>query len=121
MTGEQQSKCEFRIHAAASAAAAVGLVPIPGADIGPISAIQVAMILSLADIFEVPFTSELATQSAKTFMVGQLGKNLVGQAAKFIPFLGVGINATIAFGLTTALGWETAHEFERKAKTMQIE
>jgi uncharacterized protein (DUF697 family) len=72
------------------------------------------MIIALGNLFDVPITKDLASQSAKTFMVGQAGKALVGQLAKLIPIFGSGINGTVAFGLTETLGWEVAKEFESK-------
>lgn len=116
MTEDQKTKCKRYIHSAAISAAGIGLAPIPGADLGPICALQVGMIIALGNLFSIPITKDLAKQSAKTFMMGQAGKTLVGQVAKSIPFLGSGINATVAFTLTEALGWEVANEFDSKAE-----
>ena len=115
MTDDQKEKCQYIIHSAAAGAAAIGFIPIPGADIAPISAIQVTMLISLARVFNVSITKNLAEESAKTFLVGQTGKVLAGQFAKLIPIIGNGVNATVAAGLTEALGWESAEAFDKQS------
>lgn len=111
MTEDQKTSCNPIIHGAAVGAAAVGALPIPGADILPICAIQGAMIISLARVFKYPITESIAKEMAKTYMMGQAGKFLAGQLIKLIPFAGSAGNAAVAAGLTETLGWETAEKF----------
>ena len=118
MTNDQKEKCQYIIHSAAAGAAAIGFIPIPGADIGPISAIQVTMIIGLARVFNVSITKNLAIESSKTFLVGQTGKLLAAQFAKLIPVIGGGVNATVAAGLTETLVWETAESFAAQVATV---
>ena len=47
-------------------------------------------------------------------MFGNIGKMLVSQFSKLVPILGGGVNATVAAGLTEALGWEVVEEFDKK-------
>lgn len=117
MNDEQKEKCHYIIHSAAAAAAGIGAIPIPGADILPISGVQVTMIIALARVFGISITENIAQEMAKTFLVGQAGKALVASFSKLIPIIGSGINATVAAGLTETLGWETAESFSKKAKT----
>lgn len=116
MTDDQKEKCHYVIHSAAAAAAAIGAAPIPGADIIPIMGVQTAMIVSLARVFKVSITDEAAKEMAKTFIVGNIGKAIASSLSKIVPVIGSGINATVAAGLTEALGWETAESFANKAK-----
>lgn len=114
MTDEQRKSCKHIIYAAATAAAGIGLAPLPGADIMPICAIQVSMIIAIARVFDIAITKDLAKTMAETFLLGNVGKQLVEQLAKALPFVGSGVNATIAFALTETLGWEKASEFDIK-------
>ena len=116
MTNDEKEKCHYIIHSAATAAAAIGVIPIPGADFAPICAAQVTMIIALSRVFKVAITDDAAKQTAKTFIVGNMGKTLVAQFSKIIPVLGSGINATVAAGLTEVLGWEVAEDFDLKSK-----
>lgn len=114
MNNDEKKKCQKVIHSAAVAAAGIGFVPIPGADLGPICAIQAGMIIALARVFKISVTKEAAANIAKTFIVGNIGKTIVGQLSKFIPIVGSGINASVAAALTEALGWEIAEDFDNK-------
>lgn len=114
MTNEDKEKCQYIIHGSAAAAAAIGFIPLPGADLAPICAVQSAMIIALSRVFKVAITDETARQMAKTFIVGNIGKMLVSQFSKLVPILGGGVNATVAAGLTEALGWEVVEEFDKK-------
>ena len=60
----EKTKCNYVIHTASVAAGGIGIAPIPGADILPICAVQVTMILGLARIFNVPITKEVAEAQA---------------------------------------------------------
>lgn len=114
MTNEDKEKCQYIIHGSAAAAAAIGFIPLPGADLAPICAVQSAMIVALSRVFKLAITDETARQMAKTFIVGNIGKMLVSQFSKLVPILGGGVNATVAAGLTEALGWEVVEEFDKK-------
>lgn len=116
MTDSQKTKCQYIIHSAATAAGAIGLSPIPGSDIVPITAVQAGMILGLAKVFGISITEAAAQQSAKAFVVGNLGKMIASSLSKVIPILGSPVCASVAVALTEALGWETAEDFAKQAK-----
>jgi len=111
----EREKCHYVIHSASVAAGGIGFIPIPGADIVPICAVQVTMIMGLARIFGIPITKDVAEAQAKAYLVGQFGKLLAGQLTKLIPFAGSAANATVAVGLTEYLGWEVAEDFYQKS------
>ena len=50
MPKELEKKCHIAIHTATTAAAAAGAIPIPMSDAIPITAAQIAMIISLGKI-----------------------------------------------------------------------
>ena len=51
MPKELEKKCHIAIHSATTAAAAAGAIPIPMSDAIPITAAQVAMIISLGKVW----------------------------------------------------------------------
>ena len=116
MTESQKTKCQYIIHSAATAAGAIGISPIPGSDIVPITAVQASMLIGLAKVFGISLTEAAAQQTAKAFVVGNLGKMIASSLSKLTPGLGSAVCATVAVALTEALGWETAEEFARQAK-----
>lgn len=116
MTESQKTKCQYIIHSAATAAGAIGISPIPGSDIVPITAVQAGMLIGLAKVFGISLTEAAAKQTATAFVVGNMGKMIASSLSKFVPFLGSAVCATVAVGLTEALGWETAEEFAKQAK-----
>lgn len=113
ITAEEKEKCNYIIHGAATAAGAIGVIPIPGSDILPLIGVQVSMIIALARVFNYPITENIAKEMVKTYLMGQAAKILAAQLAKLIPF-GSAANATVAVGLTEVLGWETAEKFKKE-------
>lgn len=111
MTELEREKCHCAIHSAAVAAGALGVTPLPCADIFPISAVQATMIVALALIFNAEITKDAAEEIARTYIVGNMGKIIAGGFAKIVPGIGHGINGAIAAGLTEVLGWEVAEKF----------
>jgi GTP-binding protein Era len=59
--------CEAIIQAAARRASVAGAVPIPGADLAAVTAIQVKLIRDCAEVFEVPVDKEVAL-----FIIGEV-------------------------------------------------
>jgi len=111
MAPEQKRKCHQVIHAAASAAAGVGAVPIPIADAGPISAIQVGMIVGLGKVFDIELSASLAKSIMMWGLTTQVGRHIFANATKLIPVAGSVVGAATAFGVTEALGWLVADDF----------
>lgn len=114
MTDSQKKKCETIIHGAsvAAAGAAAGLAQIPGADNAAIIPIQVAMIISLGQVF-----GRELTKNAATALLGTAAASTVGRATSqflvgWIPGLGNAINAGTAASVTEALGWTIASRFD---------
>ena len=113
MSEQQKSKCNGIIHTAsvAAAAAASGLAQIPLADTAIITPIQITMLTSLSQVFDLRI-SEGATKS----ILAGLTASYVGRAAAqilvgWIPFIGNTINSATAFALTETIGWKAAEHF----------
>lgn len=110
MTQNQKERCHEIIHTAAVAAGGIGLSPIPGSDIVPLVTVQTAMILALANVFDVSIEKSYAAALAKTAIASQFGKLAAGQLLKMIPGLGSVANGAVAFSVTELLGWDAAKE-----------
>ena len=102
---------------------AIGLIPIPGADIVPLTALQVKMILDLANLYEISVSRETIKQFIVEALAGQAGKQayrLVLSAMKGVGLLSGGaltvaaaaLAATLAGSITYALGKTARHYFE---------
>ena len=119
MTQEQKEQCQVIIHSAATAAAGVGLSPIPVSDMVALIGIHSAMIISLGQVFDLEIDKSYAKQIAKAAMANYLIKLAPCQMLKFIPFVGIAINASVAFAMTAALGWDVARDFCKKVNAQQ--
>lgn len=122
MTKDQTIKCNAAIHTASVAAAGVGagLAQAVGADCVALVPIQVAMIIALGDIFDIPLSNSMAkmvlSQTVATMGGKILAKVLTNLLIGWIPGIGNGVNAAVAAGITESLGWVIAKDFEREAK-----
>jgi uncharacterized protein (DUF697 family) len=116
MTNEQQRQCEFIIHSAAVASAAIGGLPVPGSDAVGLVGIQTGMVLALANVFGYPMTKAAAEHVAKQAVVSSTGKLIATSLVKVIPGVGSVVCASVAAGLTEVFGWDQAREFAAAAK-----
>ena len=100
----------------AVAAAAAGAIPIPMSDAIPITAAQVAMIISLGKVFGISLSQSAAKSIASVVVTQQAGHAIFANILKCIPGGGVAgavVGATTAATLTEALGWIVADDFYR--------
>ena len=114
MTDEQNSSCHKIIHAAATSAGAIGagLAQLPMADNLAIMPIQVTMVASLAKVFGKDL-SEGAIKGLLSAAAGTVAGRTASQVLfGWVPFLGNAINASSAFGVTEAIGWMIAKQFD---------
>lgn len=112
MTEEQQVKCHAAIHTASLAAGAVGagLAQIPGSDSAPISAIQIAMVVSIGEVFGIKLTRRAAEATVASGLATMVGRGIAATLVGWIPIAGNIINASTAAGVTEALGWMVAED-----------
>ncbi len=116
MPSDKKNKCGLIIHSATAAAAAAGATPIPVADTIPISAAQVAMIVSLGKVFDLTISNSVAKSVIGVGLAQSVGRTLAS-SLKAIPGVGTVIGGAIssatAASLTEALGWIVADDFYR--------
>ncbi len=116
MPKELEKKCHIAIHTATTAAAAAGAIPIPMSDAIPITAAQIAMIISLGKIFDVVLSQSAAKSIVSVTITQQAGRALYANILKTIPVAGSVIGATTAAMITEALGWIVADDFYRMSQ-----
>ncbi|MFC5732276.1 GTPase [Cytobacillus gottheilii] len=109
---EKSSTANKWILAAASSAAAVGAVPLPGSDIIPLTSIQVGLMVKLATLYEKPLSKDRAKELAIATFAGNIGKSLFRQAVKFVPGAGSVAGAGIAGSMTLGLGYAIKYAYE---------
>ena len=120
MPKELEKKCHIAIHSATTAAAAAGAIPIPMSDAIPITAAQVAMIIS----FGISLSQSAAKSIASVVVTQQAGHAIFANILKCIPGGGVAgavVGATTAATLTEALGWIVADDFYRMSNGEESE
>ncbi|WP_078393874.1 GTPase [Shouchella patagoniensis] len=100
------------IVGASAAAAGVGATPIPGADIIPITSIQVGLMVKLASLYDKPMTKKKAKNLVVTTLVSNFGQTMYRQLTKFFPGAAFIAGTTIAGTVTAAFGYSVKYAFE---------
>jgi GTP-binding protein Era len=114
---------EFRWQLAWSAivrsaitAGLIGAVPIPFVDFAPLVAVQGAMVLSIARIYQYKITLERAKELVVTFGLGFLGRTLFQQLSKLGGVPGNILSAAIAASTTAVMGYASIVWFQKGEK-----
>jgi uncharacterized protein (DUF697 family) len=101
-------------------AVGAGMIPLPGLDLAAIGGLQLKLLASLAEHYQVPFT-KAQTQLIVTSLLGSVGTTflagaVLASAAKIVPFFGTVVGAAsmpVAGGvITRALGQLAVDHFE---------
>jgi len=101
------------ITGAASTAAVIALAPLPIVDVIPLLAIQSALVLSIARIYQYEITLKRARELAVTFGLGFLGRTLFQELSKLGGPPGWLLAAAIASSTTVVMGYSAILWFER--------
>lgn len=109
---EKSSTANKWILAASGSATAVGASPIPGSDFVPLTGIQVGLMVKLAALYEKPLSKAKAKELIIATITGNIGKTLFRQVVKFVPGAGSVAGASIAGGMTLALGYAVKYGYE---------
>ncbi len=96
----------------AGMAAAVGAVPIPFSDAALLIPIQLKMVAEITEMYGMRNLATFTKGGVANLVISNLGKNLAARLIKMIPiagsFIGGAINATVASGITYAIGKATS-------------
>jgi len=118
MTSDQTNQCHIAIHTAATTAAAVGggLAQLPGSDNIPLLAIQISMAIALGKIFGIQVSETVGRGMVMTAVASMTGPVVARTISQWIfgwiPAAENVVNATTAAGITEAIGWTLADEFD---------
>lgn len=85
-------------------AASAAAVPLPWVDIPIVTAIQSHLVYRLARVYGQPLDVRTLLEMAGPIGGRLLARQVVRETLKFIPFLGVAVNATLAYAYTYGLG-----------------
>lgn len=118
MTKEQKNKCHAIIHSAATAAGAIGagLAQLPCSDNVILVPIQIGMIVSLGKVFDLEILESAAQSMLATALTSTVGRGVSQVLVGWIPGFGNIINAATASGLTEAVGWIIAKDFDKQTR-----
>ena len=117
MDSDQQIKCHGIIHTASVAAGGVGagLAQIPCSDNAVITPIQLAMTISLGNVFGIDLSESTAKAAIASVAGATIGRTASQVFLGWIPGLGNAINAVTAAAVTEGLGWTLAEHFAAQA------
>jgi uncharacterized protein (DUF697 family)/GTP-binding protein EngB required for normal cell division len=105
---EKKEQAHISIAIATTAAAAVGVSPIPFSDAALLVPIQTTMILTILSIYGIKIADSSILSLVGSVSISALGKAAAGSIIKLIPGLGsivgAAINATVAGTITGAIG-----------------
>jgi len=107
------------ITTAASLSAAIALTPLPVIDFLPLLANQVAMVLTIARIYQYKITPERAKELIGTFGLGLIGRTLFQQLSKAGGVPGWLLSSAIATSMTVVMGYASIQWFDKGEKVSQ--
>lgn len=110
-----EKKCHKIIHIAAGACGGVGLglAQIPFSDSAVIVPTQIAMIISLGEVFELHITEPIAKGIIASAAAMYTGKGIVAAIGP-IPCIGNAVNGVTAIGITEFIGWVAVNNFHQR-------
>ncbi|SDS90559.1 GTP-binding protein Era [Paenibacillaceae bacterium GAS479] len=109
---EKSTSANKWIVGAAASASAIGAAPIPGADIVPITAVQIGLLTRMAVLYGRPISKEAAKELVIATVVGNIGKSVFRQVIKLFPGAGSIAGASVAGAMTLALGYAVKYAYE---------
>lgn len=110
---DKSSTAKKWILASGASAAAIGAIPLPGADFGPLTALQVAMMIKLSKLYDKPITKDRAKEMVIATIVGNIGKTIFRQVIKVVPGAGSVAGGSVAAAMTISLGYAVKYAHER--------
>ena len=113
MTDEEKIAVHLAIHTASVAAAGIGGVLIfPGSDSVPLVGVQTTMAVAIAKALGLTLSQGAGEAAVATGLATMGGKFIAGSLTGMIPGIGPFIKGATAAGITEALGWTLASEFD---------
>ncbi|MBE7440489.1 MAG: DUF697 domain-containing protein [Spirochaetales bacterium] len=106
---ERDALANRLIERAALSAGAVGVIPLPGPDFAPLTAIQTGLLLRLARVYGVETSQKDVGALLMDILAGNAGKALFGRASSMLRAAGwssgalMGVTAAVAGGIAASI------------------
>ena len=100
----RREAAESLIKTVAGIAGAVALQPLPIADFFLLIPLQTALVLKIAQVYQVPMSWKQGQAVAGVTLTGLVARRLVGSLTKLTPVAGTLISVPVAYGVTWAMG-----------------
>ena len=115
-----ENKCKSIIHGHAAAAAAGNMIPVPGTGFAADIITMTTMTMALSAVFG----GQISENVAKNLTIAAIKRTILSEpieilsreVAKFIPFLGQAVSASISVAILESAGWALANELSKRAK-----
>lgn len=123
----KEDKVRAWVRGAAIAAAGIGAIPLPGADIVPLTSLQVALCLKIAYIYNCQINKGDVMNLISSTVTGLVGRTIFREGIKFLGDLfgpvtatvSAGVAAAIAGSMTWGLGW-AANAYYKSGMTIDL-
>ncbi len=99
------------IRRSSIASAAIALSPLPVVDFIPLTAVQIALVLTISRIYDKPMSKARALEMVGSLGMGLLGRTLFQELAKLGGPPGWALSAAIAVATTISIGYCVCHWF----------
>jgi uncharacterized protein (DUF697 family)/GTP-binding protein EngB required for normal cell division len=120
--GEKHKQADIAVGMAVTAAAAVGVSPIPFSDAALLVPIQTGMVMRVLSLYGIKLADGAIASLISSTTVSALGKSVAGNLVKLIPgvgsVMGAVINASVAAAITGAIGKTLTELCQKQAKDM---
>jgi uncharacterized protein (DUF697 family) len=100
----RRDAAESLIKTVSGIAGAVALQPLPLADFFLLTPLQAALVLKIAQIYQVPLSMKQAQAIGGVTLTGLVARRLVGSLTKLLPVAGTLVSVPVAYGVTWAMG-----------------
>jgi uncharacterized protein (DUF697 family)/GTPase SAR1 family protein len=105
----KRTAAERAIAAAVTTAGAAGATPIPFSDAAVIVPVQLTMMASIANTYDVDIDKATTAALAATAGATAAGRSLVTGLLKMVPGIGSVVGGAISAGVASALTWSIGH------------
>lgn len=118
MTLEQKNACQTIIHSHAAVAAVGNVIPVPGLGFAADLTTMTTMAMALSSVFggdiEKNVAKNIAIASLKRQVMKHPIKVVTKEVAKFVPWAGSALSASVSVVMLESAGWAMAKELEYK-------
>ena len=94
-------------------AMAAAIVPVPVADVGAITLVEIDMLRALTKIYGLKWSENIGKQAIGIAAAVTIGTTIWASAAKFIPGLGTVVGGAIQMGIAGSVCWALGKAYQK--------